>query len=803
MPGDYSGSKIFLKGTRMIAATGKQRTFLGHPVGLYVLFFTEMWERFSYYGMRALLMLYMLNYFRWSQKDASTTYKLYTSAVYVTPILGGFLADRYLGNKAAVVIGATLMAIGHFLMAFEEYPIFLSALIFLILGNGFFKPNMSTQVGRLYPANDGRRDGAYTIFYMGINLGAFLSPIACGWLADNTVGGYHSGFTLAGIGMVFGLVIYLLGQPLIKELPYESKTPATPAAAPAAHATPAERNEGISAQPLGRPPTPTSDDIPVELHEGITAEPARARTVSAADEVSVAKSPALSEADAARQPSALGILGEISPALLIGVGVLVVVGALFLLVAPLFHVTEGGSWDDLVLLAIGGGCLSLMGMVCAQVRGGVRDRVLAILVLGVFVMFFWAAFEQAGNVLNVWADQSTDRFLTLPAAPPEVIPKVVEDAPKKDGADEAPRAGFFERFVHLFIDMVTLKPGRDDAPEKSWGEKIEGAFNPMPTAWFQSINALAIFLIAPIFAWLWIFLDRRGWQPSIPMKMFLGLVMMSASMAVMMGAARQENRRLTVDWGGKGFPSGIVVTPDNKLAYEIKNGRPQPFHAGRLSWDAGAGKLVMDGVLDANERDRIIGKSAPRSFQDELEKLQKKSKEIDNEKIKSVAVTLTEVPEFDMKYAGLKKSVVQFKDGQLIAHQPLAEKEVKGLLVAAGEPAFRSAVHTLFVLSTEYRVSPWWLFWSYILATLGELCLSPVGLSMVSKLAPAKFATMLMGVWLLTGAFGNYAAGALGELWGTIPPTEFFLLSTVVVAGAAVVLLILVHLVTKTMHGVK
>src|SRR5947209_14901415 len=115
----------------MTAAPGKQRTFLGHPLGLYVLFFTEMWERFSYYGMRALLMLYMLNYFRMSQKEASTVYKVYTSFVYVTPILGGYLADRYLGNKKAVIIGAILMAIGHFLMAFEATAVFYSALIFL------------------------------------------------------------------------------------------------------------------------------------------------------------------------------------------------------------------------------------------------------------------------------------------------------------------------------------------------------------------------------------------------------------------------------------------------------------------------------------------------------------------------------------------------------------------------------------------------------------------------------------------------------------------------------------------------
>src|SRR5579884_4156352 len=183
-------------------------TLLGHPVGLYVLFFTEMWERFSYYGMRALLMLYMVNYFRWSQENSSAVYKWYTSLVYLTPLIGGYLADRVLGNKWAVIIGASLMAVGHFLMAFTPTYIFFSALVFLIAGNGFFKPNMSTQVGRLYPQNDPRRDGAYTIFYMGINLGAFLSPLLCGWLAHHTPWGYHAGFTAAGVGMVLGLLTY-------------------------------------------------------------------------------------------------------------------------------------------------------------------------------------------------------------------------------------------------------------------------------------------------------------------------------------------------------------------------------------------------------------------------------------------------------------------------------------------------------------------------------------------------------------------------------------------------------------------
>jgi POT family proton-dependent oligopeptide transporter len=725
----------------------RQRTFLGHPLGLYVLFFTEMWERFSYYGMRALLILYMLNYFKWSQQDASTIYKVYTSFVYVTPILGGFLADRYLGNRKAVVIGAALMAIGHFLMAFEEYPIFLSALIFLILGNGMFKPNMSTQVGRLYPTNDGRRDGAYTIFYMGINLGAFLSPLACGWLAEHTQGGYHSGFTLAGIGMVCGLLIYVLGQPLIREI--------DPAATPAAQEAP------TSSAPAAPPP----------------AE-------------------ALTEAEAEAQPSVLGAFARFVPV------VLTVLGALVLGAAPiLWHFKVFDQWDA-IMLATGGGCLLLVAYVCAEVRGGVRDRVLAILVLGVFVMFFWAAYEQAGNVLNVWADKNTDRFLWRPLEAPQVV-VVVEDAPKADGEEPAGSRGLLERFRTMFL----LKPARPGAAEQTWGEWFDKSFNPVPTAWFQSINALAIFVIAPIFAWLWIWLDRRGMQPSIAMKMVLGLVLMSASVAIMVAAAKQENKITIIPYKEDKLPTGLTLGEGGEVAQtNEKTGKVERFHAGRLTFDPLRRELQLNGVLPDNERDLIIEKTAPAGFRKKVEELAKLSKKIDGDKVKSVSVKLDkEPPGFNMQYAGLKKSVVSYdpKTRTLTAYQPLQEKEVKALLVAAGEPGFRDTMHKLFVEASVFRVSYWWLFWSYILATLGELCLSPVGLSMVSKLAPARFATMLMGVWMLTSAFGNFAAGWLGEVWGRIPPTEFFWWTTGVVGVAALVLLALVRWVVAMMHGVK
>jgi POT family proton-dependent oligopeptide transporter len=193
-----------------------------------------MWERFSYYGMRSLLTLYMVEYLFLkpevgrevlgfnavrsalegaygpleTQPLASHIYGLYTGFVYFTPFFGGLLADRVLGQRRTVIIGAILMAIGHFLMAFEG--LFFLALLFLIFGNGAFKPNISTQVGSLYPEGDPRRDGAFTIFYMGINLGAFFSPIVCGTLGQKV--GWHYGFSAAGVGMLVGLAIYLWGQ---------------------------------------------------------------------------------------------------------------------------------------------------------------------------------------------------------------------------------------------------------------------------------------------------------------------------------------------------------------------------------------------------------------------------------------------------------------------------------------------------------------------------------------------------------------------------------------------------------------
>ena len=210
--------------------TNQDQQLFGHPKGLFYLFFAELWERFSYYGMRALLMLYMVNEFftyitdeAYREEVSFGIFAAYGSLVYATPVLGGMIADKFIGFKKSIMLGGILMALGHFFMAFYfksdvlgfevstiNHFFFYAALALLIVGNGFFKPNISTMVGRLYPEGDDRRDSGFTIFYMGINAGAFLAPLVCGWLGYEY--GWHYGFGAAGIGMIAGLLVFMKGM---------------------------------------------------------------------------------------------------------------------------------------------------------------------------------------------------------------------------------------------------------------------------------------------------------------------------------------------------------------------------------------------------------------------------------------------------------------------------------------------------------------------------------------------------------------------------------------------------------------
>ena len=346
--------------------------FLGHPRGLSFLFATEMWERFSYYGMRALLVLYMTKFLLLAgqvdnvigmatlksvlesvsgrtlevQPLSSLIYGLYTALVYSTPFMGGIIADRYLGQHRTIIIGATMMAVGHFMMAFE--PLFLFALTMLILGNGCFKPNMSAQVGTLYAPGDPRRDRAYSIFYVGINLGAFLAPLVCGTLGEAV--GWHWGFGAAGVGMIIGLVTYLIALHVRALKPDEHNRPKAVDAA------------GMHAARID---------------------------------------------DRLQSQSTLTLLFT---ALLSMVAVIPVMLIYILIMAAVIGFFTAIGWYMSIPLALG------VLVLYAILRRLPREEGLAIAALLVLFLpntLFWATYEQQGNTIALWADDYTDRTIDL------------------------------------------------------------------------------------------------------------------------------------------------------------------------------------------------------------------------------------------------------------------------------------------------------------------------------------------------------------------------------------------------------
>jgi proton-dependent oligopeptide transporter, POT family len=193
-----------------------EKTWFGHPRGLTVLFLTNMWEQFSYYGMRALLVYYMTKQLLLAQGTSSLVYGIYTACAYFTPLIGGYIADRVLGKKRAIIIGGSVMALGHFMMTLE--PLFYVALATIAIGNGLFLPSLPSQIGDLYERGDPRAGRAYNVYYVGVNIGGFLAPLICGTLGE--VFGWHWGFGAAGIGMMLGLLLYVCGQ---RHLPAQVK----------------------------------------------------------------------------------------------------------------------------------------------------------------------------------------------------------------------------------------------------------------------------------------------------------------------------------------------------------------------------------------------------------------------------------------------------------------------------------------------------------------------------------------------------------------------------------------------------
>ncbi len=374
-------------------------SFFGHPRGLATLFFTEMWERFSYYGLRAILILFMVAAVNngglgFSDSKAGAIYGLYTSVGYLLALPGGWIADRVLGQRKTVLYGGIVIALGNFSLATPSLMAFYAGLVLVAIGTGLLKPNVSTIVGQLYGPNDHRRDAGFSIFYVGINLGAFLAPLICGWLAQRV--NWHYGFLASGIGMTAGVIQYVWGQ---RHLGSAGQEPAT---------QPAER--------------------------------AKSRRLLLWATLAVLAVAAL--AFLARLQLSAEQLANIFAFGLTGVVVLVFV---------VLMLDRSYSHEE-------------------------KNRILAIFVLFVGAALFWAAYEQAGSTLNLFAERSTRLQL----------------------------------FGHGF-----------------------------PASWFQSLNSFYIFALAPVFAWIWVWLGSK--DPSSPAKFALGLIFVGLGFAILVPIAGMKN----------------------------------------------------------------------------------------------------------------------------------------------------------------------------------------------------------------------------------------------------------------------
>ncbi|HMR19934.1 MAG TPA: oligopeptide:H+ symporter, partial [Sphingobacterium sp.] len=337
---------------------------LGHPSGLFVLFFTEMWERFSFYGMRVLLVLFLTAAVTganpgmgWSAENAGALYSTYAMLLYITPIFGGIIADRYIGYRWAVVIGSIIMTLGHVTMFFEGEMSLYLGLSFLVIGTGFFKPNMTSILSEMYKHFPQRKDGAYTIFYMGVNAGAFFGMMLCGYLASNL--GWHYGFGLAAVFMGLGTLQFWLAKPLfgsIGEVPDKAKIQL--------------ESEDLAAKGEKRNPFSTMDYVLIAITTVaglLFAFDAPLYTIGHIDLL-----PAVDF-------SFIGLDVVRGMYVLIFVGLLLFIGLVF---------SRLWRYDKIV-----------------------RDRMIAVIIFAFFTIFFWMSFEQAASSLVLFARDSVDRSL--------------------------------------------------------------------------------------------------------------------------------------------------------------------------------------------------------------------------------------------------------------------------------------------------------------------------------------------------------------------------------------------------------
>ena len=689
-------------------------TLFGHPTGLYTLFFAEMWERFSYYGMRALLLLYMLKGFLgYGDKDANAVYGAYTALIYMTPFFGGMIADRMLGKRTAVVIGGLLMAAGHLLMMVQTELWFFCALGLLIAGNGFFKPNISSMVGELYAEQSKKRDSGFTIFYIGVNLGGAISPLLCGYIGETY--GWHRGFGLATIGMLIGLAVFVAPNLLTQILIALAATSSAVAMI--------RYNAG--------------DTFSLILTYFVVF----ALIISAIVAITALMRGGLpKEIGRAPHPE---IWGKNLIKVVIGIGFAIPV---FVLLVSGFSVIPG--YEQLTLIPESwiqpmkesqnklvnglaefveeasrpaGLVLTLSGLIATfyLIREAIRmnkiarERMFVVFILTFFSIWFWAFFEQSGSSVNNFTDRNVDRVRETRLVSQSDVGQSVELRLTAESQLDS-----LNYFSQEFL-------GHDNGSSKV-NAQIERAVRQVEGAKEEAKRMTEKKLQATILA-----LQN---EPKMTMT----------AMTYLREFAKQE--KATLD--------------DKKFEWTFT--------------EENVGKIGLGGA----EIPASVFQAVNSIF------------------IILLGLVLTALWDF-LGARGLEPSTpVKFALS----------------LVQVGM-GFAMLYFGAQTADADGMVASYWLILMYLLLTTGELCLSPIGLSMVTKLSPARLVSTVMGSWFLATAFAQFLAGIIAQFAsvkkGLVVPIpsatvhiygDVYKLLAILACGSGVVCLALSPLLKKWMH---
>ena len=659
---------------------------LGHPAGLFVLFFTEMWERFSYYGMRALLVLFLvsaagLGGWDWTRENALALYGTYTSMVYLTPILGGYLADKYLGYRNAVIIGALIMTLGHASMALESSHIFLYIGIgLLIIGNGFFKPNMTSIISHMYKGHEDKKDGAYTIFYMGVNAGAFLGILLCGYVGESQGWGY--GFGLAGIFMFLGMLQFYFAQNIFGD--------------------------------IGKKVVQSENNEPKLEFEGDRLNP-----FTTVDLAMIAYA--------------------------------VIVGLLWVINDPLskigdINMLKFGDFDASNYVIISAVLVFIVLLISRISRYPIitRDRMVAIVVFALLTIIFWASFEQAGGSMTIFAKDYTSRILSGTSA--------------------------------------TV---------------------------FNTINIIITVVPILIISWVLFLLFKQTFK-----RFALSNIILGTSFAIIWAIVGwMINRNLN---------SNAYVVNYQKIAHHKKddNGKDKTTFTfvteGAESINSQTDSITIREPLELANASQVylldVDKKGTLKF---LSK--EKAQLIPAEKriVAKVVRKKGKEVEIPASWFGILNSLFIILFAPLFSrwweskYNPnAATKYGLGLILlgigfavlAYGSMAIPQGAKTA-------SVSIIFLIIAYLFHTLGELCLSPVALSYISKLVPGRMIALMFGVWYIAVAIGNKTAGKMGgsidKIQESHSMTYFFMIFTLVPIGLGLLAIISSPFIKKLMHGVK